>query len=74
MDMDAKPFWLSRGVMGPVVAMVALVVGWVFGVEVDAATQAMVVDQVVALVSAGAVLVGSVVGIIGRVAAKKQIQ
>lgn len=74
MDTDTKPFWLSRGVMGPIVAILAMVLGWVGGVQVDAATQAVVVDQVVGLASAAVVLIGSVMGIIGRLRARKPIQ
>jgi hypothetical protein len=74
MDQQGKPLWLSRGVMGPVVSVLALLIGVVGGVQVDAATQAIIVDQVVGLVSAAVVLIGSVVGIWGRIKARQPIK
>jgi hypothetical protein len=74
MDQQFKSWWLSRGVMGPVVSVLALLIGVFGGVQVDAATQAIIVDQVVGLASAGVVLIGSIVGIWGRIRAKQPIK
>jgi hypothetical protein len=70
---EEKPWYLSKGVLGPLVAVVALIAG-AFGVKVDAATQALVVDQVIGAVSAGVALLGAIVGIWGRITATKVIQ
>ena len=61
-----KPWWLSKGVMGPLasgVATVALVVGYVAGWPADAM-------GILAAIAGG----GSVTGIIGRLTAKAGIK
>lgn len=68
-----KPWWQSRGVVGPIVAILAVAGGWL-GVDVDASTQAYVIDQTIAAVSAAGVLVGAVMGIIGRLRAIRAIR
>ena len=61
-----KPWWLSKGVMGPLasgVATVALVVGYIAGWPADALA-------ILAAIAGG----GSVTGIIGRLTAKAVIK
>ena len=50
-----------------------VIVGAIFGVEIDAETQALVLNQVTALITAASALFGAVVGIIGRIKATKKI-
>lgn len=70
---ETKPAYLSRGVIGGVVAVGAVVAG-LFGYEVDADTQAVVVDQGVAIATAVATVVGGVLAIWGRIKATKRIK
>jgi len=61
-----KPWWMSKGVMGPLtsgVATVALVVGYIAGWPADALA-------ILAAIAGG----GSVTGIIGRLTAKAVIK
>lgn len=62
----SKPWWLSKGVMGPLastIATVALVVGYIAGWPADALA-------ILAAIAGG----GSVTGIIGRLTAKAVIK
>jgi hypothetical protein len=70
---DSKQWYLSKTIWGAVVAFLSMVAGAIFGVEVDADTQAVLVDQVVAGVSAVITLIGLVMVVIGRLSAKKAI-
>lgn len=67
-----KPWWMSRGVVGPLISALAML-ATVFGVEIDPETQGYVIDQVVAIGTAAMVIVGAVVGIWGRVKARRPI-
>lgn len=67
-----KPWYASKGVLGPIVAGLALIAG-LFGVKIDPATQAVIVDQGVALVTAAVTFGGLVLGVWGRVTATKKI-
>ncbi len=69
---ETKPWYASKGVIGPIVAGLALLAS-LFGIKVDAATQAIIVDQGVALATAFVTFGGLVLGIYGRVTATKQI-
>lgn len=71
--MDQKKWWMSKGVWGSLIMIVAIVAGY-FGVEIDADTQAVMVDQIVALVTAGTALVGAILALIGRIKAKSEIK
>lgn len=68
-----KWWWQSRGVVGPLVAILAVGGGWL-GVDVDAATQGYLVDQTVAGLTALGVLAGAVTGIVGRLRATRAIR
>ena len=63
-----KWFLTSRGVMGPLFAIGAIVLG-AYGVEFNVENQALVLNQVDAVAVAVVALIGSVVGIYGRVKA-----
>jgi hypothetical protein len=65
---ETKNWWQSKGVLGGIVSLIALVVG-AFGYSVSPEDQAAVVAVMAVLVSAG----GTLVGIIGRVKATKII-
>ncbi len=68
---SGKAWWASRGVWGGVVAAFAGVAG-LFGITLDAAAQAHVVDAILATCSALSAL-GGVLAIIGRLRAQKTI-
>jgi hypothetical protein len=69
---ETKPWYASKGVLGPIVAGLALVAS-LFGVTIDPATQAVIVDQGVALLTAAVTFGGLVVGIWGRISAVRKI-
>jgi hypothetical protein len=72
MSPDPKPWWQSKGIVGPLVAILALVLSF-FGVKIDPATQGLIVDQAIAGLGAAVALLGSIVGIWGRVTASRPI-
>ena len=45
-----------------------------FGIQIDPQTQAVLVDNVTALMSAGGAIVGAILGIYGRVKADKKVR
>ncbi|MGC5778819.1 hypothetical protein [Methylobacterium sp. NFXW15] len=67
-----KPWYLSKGIIGSLLAIVAVIAGF-FGVKVDAGTQQVVADQLTTLLAAGAALLGSLLGLWGRVSATRRI-
>ena len=69
---ETKPWYLSKTIIGSVVAAGAIVAGF-FGVSIDEATKSVILDQTEALIAAGFALVGTLLAIYGRVAAKKTI-
>lgn len=69
-----KPWYLSKGVIGPIIAMLSLLAGYLFGVKVDEATQAVLVDQIVATLATLFGLGGSALGIYGRIVATSRIK
>lgn len=70
---DVKPWYLSKGVLGPLVTVLALAAG-LFGIKIDEATQALIVDQATGAITAAVALIGALVGIYGRVTATSQIK
>lgn len=70
---DFKPWWASKGVLGPLVSVACLLLAALFGVQIDAGTQAVVVDQLTTAVIAIGVVVGSGIGIWGRIKASRRI-
>lgn len=70
---DEKQWYLSKGIWGSILAIVAVIAGYA-GVEIDAETQAVFVDQIYAIVVAGAGLIGGVLSLIGRKNASKRIR
>lgn len=71
--LGTKPWYASKGIIGPIVTIAALVAGF-FGIDIDTQTQAVVVDELVAAASAIVAVVGAIVGIWGRVTATKVIE
>lgn len=69
---ETKPWYLSKGILGPIVTVIALAAS-LLGYQIDAATQAVVVDQVVLAITTGTAVVGAIVGAWGRVVATKKI-
>jgi flagellar motor component MotA len=67
-----KPWWRSRTILGALVALASVVFGF-FNVKIDPASQAVLLDQVEALVTAAGTLVGIGAAIWGRFVAVKQI-
>ena len=70
---DVKPWYLSKSVIGGMVTLGAILVATLFGVQVDAATQQMIVDQTVAFSTAAVAIIGTGVSIYGRITASKKI-
>lgn len=70
---DTKPWYLSKGILGPLVTVLALIAG-AFGVKIDPATQGLIVDQVSGAITAVVALVGALVGIYGRITATTTIK
>ena len=67
-----KWFLTSRGVLGPMLAIVAIGLA-ANGVEFSAESQTLLLGQLDAVVLAGVALVGSLVGIYGRVKARRPL-
>lgn len=72
MDIETKAWWQSKGVIGGAIAAACTIAGF-FGVQVDPATQAVIVDQAMAGVIAAVNLVGAALAIWGRLSAQKRI-
>lgn len=69
---ETKPWYASKTIIGAAVTALALVAGF-FGVTIDEATKQVLIEQSTALLSAGGILVGVVLTIVGRVTARKAI-
>ncbi|MCJ2050883.1 hypothetical protein [Methylobacterium sp. J-070] len=69
---ETKPWYLSKGVIGALVAAAAIVAGF-FGVKIDPTTQQVVADQATAVIAAGVALGGAVLALYGRLKATKLI-
>lgn len=65
---DVKNWWQSKGIWGGIIALVSLIAGF-FGFTLGPEDQAALVG--VAVTVSG--LIGTVLGIVGRVTAKKAI-
>lgn len=70
---DVKAWYQSSSILGSAIGIAALAVGVLFGVQVDAATQQLVLDQLVTLISVATILGGQVLSIYGRIKARKVI-
>ncbi len=70
--MDTKAPWFSKGIMGGVLVIATVVVGW-FGVEVSDEEKTLVLTQGDALIASATALLGAFFGIWGRLTAKKKI-
>jgi ATP/ADP translocase len=66
---EQKPWWQSKGVIGPVIAIVATILSF-FNIVVSAEAQGQLVEAVLT----AAAVIGSVIGIIGRVLAEKKLK
>lgn len=71
--MDTKKWYASKTVWGGVVAFVATVLQVTGVVNVSGAEQAALIDQIAAVISVVAQLVGTALAIYGRVTAKSAI-
>jgi len=67
-----KPWWLSRGVWGGVIAVLSGVAG-LLGYSLSGAEQALLADTAVSVAAAAASAAGGVLAIIGRIKASKTI-
>lgn len=70
-----KPWFLSRGVMGPVLGFAAMGLGWI-GITIDEETREAVLallDNGWVQLAAFATTVGSLIGIYGRVKASTKV-
>ncbi|TPQ53048.1 hypothetical protein C2U72_00035 [Prosthecomicrobium hirschii] len=70
---DTKPWWASRTIIGQAMQLISIVAGALLGIQVDPATQALVVDQVTAFACAAVTLVGTGITIWGRLRASRKI-
>lgn len=70
---ESKPFYLSRSLWGVIITLLSGLVGSIFGIEVDADTQAWLVDQTVAVISGAFGLAGLMLAAYGRLKALKRI-
>ena len=68
MDETTKPWWLSRTILASIVGIGAGLVG-VAKIEIDAQTQAQIVDWVIAAVP----IIAGIGAIIGRIKAKSGV-
>lgn len=71
--MDTKPWYASKGIWGGIISVVALIVG-IFGVEgLTPEVQSAIVDNLVVVASGVGTLIGTVLGIYGRLKATSAI-
>jgi protein-S-isoprenylcysteine O-methyltransferase Ste14 len=73
MEPESKPWWASKSIIGAIMAGVSLILGAFFGVKIDEATQALVVDQLTAAIAAISTFGGLAMTIWGRIVAKQPI-
>ncbi len=66
--MDTKPWYKSKGIMGSLIAVLAVLAGF-FGIDIGGAEQAELVDLVTAIVGTG----GAALAFIGRIRANTKI-
>ena len=72
--MNSKKWYTSKGVWGSIISLVSLGIGVVKGVQIDTQTQAVIVDQTYAAVTAAGSAIGSLIAIYGRINATKVIE
>lgn len=70
---ETKPWWASRTIIGQVISILSMILGALIGIDFDTNTQALIVDQFTAAISAGVSLFGTVITIWGRFRATKAI-
>lgn len=68
-----KPWWQSRTIVGAAIAGGSILGGLGFGFSLDAETQKVVADQLVAFLVAGGALFGTVMTIWGRFKASRPV-
>lgn len=69
---ETKAWWQSKGIIGGFIGA-ACTIAALFGVTVDPATQAVIVDQAMAGTVAAVNLAGAALAIWGRLSASKRI-
>lgn len=69
---ETKPWWASKTIIGAGIGVAGLGLA-AAGYRIDAATQAVLIDQTTEWVSATAALAGTVMVIVGRIAATKTL-
>ncbi len=67
---ESKSWWASKTVWGGVIALVSMVTGAIWGVDLDTDTQSQLVE--IGVLVGGSV--GSLVAIYGRVTAQKSVK
>ena len=73
--MNSEKHWYhSTAIWGSIVSAASFTLGLTKGFALDATTQALIVDQVVAAISVSGALIGNFVAIYGRLAATKMIK
>lgn len=70
---ETKSIWASKGVWGSIIAVISVITGALFGVTIEPETQALVLDQITAIITAGTALFGAIMGLYGRIKADKKI-
>lgn len=70
---DSKPKWTSQTLWAIGVSALSMLAFWVFGVEVTAEDQLVVVNQGIAIVVAGTNLVTHITAWLGRTKATKTL-
>lgn len=71
--MDTKKWWLSKGLWGGIVGLIAMVLMVFKVVDISVEEQATLVDSIVAIVTMISGLVGIILAIYGRLTAKKTL-
>jgi len=69
---ETKPWYRSRTILGGALTALA-VVGAFFGVKIDEATKAVILDQTEALIAAAVAITGALLTVYGRFKASKAI-
>jgi protein-S-isoprenylcysteine O-methyltransferase Ste14 len=72
MNTETKPWYTSKTIIGAIVTALSLLAGF-FGLKIDAATQAYLVEQSQVLITAGGTFIGLALTIWGRITAKQPI-
>ena len=67
-----KRWWTSKTIWGALTTVAGLILG-ILGIEIDPATQTLVVNQLTAVAAAATELVGIVMTIVGRAKATERL-